>query len=170
MTEEWKPVLEYEGKYDVSNVGNVRSWVASDKDSRPLLLRHRNMSGGYVGFTLCGKTKLAHVLTLEAFVSARPGHPRLVHACHNDGNVKNNSVSNLRWDTVSNNHADKLAHGTDHNGEKNPSVKLTKSQVTEIRERIKVAKWGDVSKIAAMYGVDQTTISDIKTGRSWVGA
>jgi hypothetical protein len=73
----------------------------------------------------------------------------------------------LEWGTVSENHADKLRHGTDSNGEKNPSALLNKSQVNEIRTRLLSYKRGDVNKLAAEFNVDQTTISDIKCGRSW---
>jgi hypothetical protein len=169
--EVWKEIVGFGGGYEVSNLGNVRSWLSpSGRGVRrkvPLLLKFREMLGGYVGVTLRGKTHLVHALVLEAFVGARPGHSRKIHACHNDGNPKNNYSENLRWATVSENHADKLLHGTDFRGERNPAVRLSQSQVNEIKECLKVAKWGDVSRLAAEYGVDQTTISDIKTGRSW---
>lgn len=165
--EVWRDIAGYEGCYEVSNMGNVRSWISANgrgKRATPIQLTLRKMKGGYLAASLRHKTYLVHTLVLEAFVSARPEG---MQACHGDGNPANNREGNLRWDTAKNNHADKLTHGTDFRGEKNPSVCLTQSQVNEIKERLKAAKWGDVSRIAREYGVDQTTISDIKTGRTW---
>jgi hypothetical protein len=49
-----------------------------------------------------------HILVLEAFRGPRPeGHA----ACHNDGDVGNNHLSNLRWDTYSANNLDIVRHG-----------------------------------------------------------
>lgn len=170
----WKQIVGYENCYDVSSFGNVRSWLPAGgtgrKRTKPILLTSHVMAGGYLAASLRGRSCLIHALVLEAFVGPRPGDPREIHACHFDGVTSNNHVDNLRWATVSENHADKLMHGTDFNGEKNPSVKLSRRQVDEIIERLRTFKHGDVTRLAKEFGVDQTTISDIKTGRTWAGA
>ena len=56
-----------------------------------------------------------HRLVLETFVGPCP---KGMVACHNNGNCQDNRLSNLRWDTISNNHLDKRKHGTDNRGEK----------------------------------------------------
>lgn len=53
-----------------------------------------------------------HRIVAEAFLGPPPFPAAEV--CHGDGNRHNNCASNLRWDTRSNNHRDKVKHGT-HN-------------------------------------------------------
>ena len=74
-------------------------------------------------------TQLVHRLVLETFVGPCPDG---MEACHNNGIRTDNRVTNLRWDTRSNNHKDKVVHGTSHRGESNPASKYTKELVEEI--------------------------------------
>jgi HNH endonuclease/NUMOD4 motif len=114
----WKPVVGYEGLYEVSDQGNVRSldrWGNGGGGSRRLSRGRRltpQKSGSYlkVGLTRngSGSTRSIHVLVLEAFVGQRPDSAL---ACHNDGDRRNNQLSNLRWDTQSNNMLDAVKHG-----------------------------------------------------------
>lgn len=109
----WRDIVGYEGSYEVSNCGLVRSWVSGNglgKRSSPVLLSLHGMTGGYVAATLRGKSCLVHRLVLEAFQGPCPVG---MEGCHKDGNSANNRLDNLRWDTPTNNHADKVAHGTD---------------------------------------------------------
>lgn len=76
-------------------------------------------------------TKLVHRLVLETFVGKCPDG---MEACHNNGVRTDNRLSNLRWDTRSNNFHDKIGHGTYQYGEQNPSAKLSKKTVLTIRE------------------------------------
>jgi len=175
--EQWAQIRGYEGLYDVSDSGNVRSWLSRRAGnshslaSTPTLMKLKREPSGYlrVGLRKGGEVKYesVHVLVLETFVGSRPGDPRNVHGAHNDGDPSNNALTNLEWKTVTANHADKKKHGTDFQGERNPAATLNKSQVIEIKRRLQAARWGDVSRLAKEFGVDQTTISDIKTGRSW---
>lgn len=119
--ERWLPIPGWEGYYEVSDHGNVRSV------DRIVQQGHRTM-------TIRGEAKAlvdngqgrkrvylhrgneltrpqVHRLVLEAFVGPCPPD---MEACHNDGNPANNHVSNLRWDTGSANMRDKRDHGTDH--------------------------------------------------------
>lgn len=168
--EVWKWIDGYENRYEVSNLGRVRSWcIANSKKSRaePLILKSQNVNA-YKAVNL-GKNnqQYIHILVAEAFIGKRPGAGSEIHCCHRDGDTSNNSASNLRWDTVAANHADKVAHGTNMEGEKHHAAKLTQSQVIEIREKLKTAKRGDQDRIAIEYGVGQTTISKIKRGVIW---
>lgn len=114
-TEVWKPVPKYEGSYEVSNLGRVRS--LDRINHRGWSLKGKMLKPGDMGryyqhsLTKDGKAVkyLTHRLVLEAFVGP-PGKNE--QGCHNDGNSKNNHLSNLRWDTSSANNRDKVAHGT----------------------------------------------------------
>lgn len=82
-----------------------------------------------------------------------------MEACHDDGNASNNRLENLRWDTPTNNHADKQRHGTQSQGEKHYRARLTTVQVIEIRLRFKN---GDNQKtIAKDFGIGRDHVSRI---------
>lgn len=106
MTERWLPVSGWEGLYEVSDRGRVRSI------RRSLILQPRpNTSGHFqVGFSVNDNEVMRqiHRLVLEAFVGPCP--PGL-ECCHNDGDRTNNRLENLRWDTRSANQLDAVVHG-----------------------------------------------------------
>jgi hypothetical protein len=90
---------------------------------------------GYKAVSLSkdGKQKnyTIHSLVLLTFLGDRPS-PKY-QAMHLDGDKKNNSLSNLKWGTVRENHLDKKNHGTFQEGEKHGMHKLNKEQVLLIR-------------------------------------
>lgn len=118
--EQWRPVCGFEGLYEVSDQGRVRSLDRSitDRRGRRQLIAGRikslpKLNTGYpvVHLAKDGRTitKAVHTVVLEAFVGPRPaGHV----CCHNDGDPSNNWLANLRWDTQSNNLLDAIKHGT----------------------------------------------------------
>lgn len=121
--ETWKPILNYEGYYEVSDHGRVRSVArvypftrdgATFMQFRPgRAMKTHVKKSGYVEVCLRAaalgrksKPRLVHALVLEAFVGPRPqAH---MQGCHGDGNKLNNHVSNLRWDTPLGNAADNI--------------------------------------------------------------
>ena len=120
MQEVWQPIKGYEGLYEVSDQGRVRSLNRTIKNSRGTYrlkgktLSPRKGSGGYCLVTLYDVSRRSHqrvhVLVLETFRGARPSPKH--DACHNDGNPANNALANLRWDTRKANHRDLVKHGT----------------------------------------------------------
>ena len=122
MSEKWLPAVGYEGLYEVSSIGRVRSLdkLVYCKDGRaPRMHRGRvrklyTHPRGHLIVTLCasdGSRKIAkvHRLVLEAFVGPNP--PGL-ECCHNNGDPSDNRVENLRWGTHRENMRDKIKHGT----------------------------------------------------------
>ena len=115
--EEWRPVVGWEGYYEVSDQGRVRSLnrtIVTSKGPRSYagrIIRAR-LSKGYpvVTMTRPGQRKSAkiHTLVLEAFVGSRPTGKS---ACHNNGIPTDNRVENLRWDTHTENMRDIVRHG-----------------------------------------------------------
>ena len=156
--EQWLDVVEFEGLYEVSNHGQVRSVktgklkkITTDKKTnRPFLNIWKKNKQSVIRI---------HKLVLEAFVGKKPDG---MECCHNDGNPFNNHISNLRWDTPKNNHADKVKHGTTNRGERCGTAKLTLEQVRAIRKDDRLQKI-----IAKEYEVQQSLISRIKNGVRW---
>lgn len=102
-SENWKDVAGYEGFYQVSNKGNVRS--VERRDSRGCRRRGRTLKPGHDGsgypmVNLCKngkqKTKKVHRLVAEAFL---PNPESLSHVNHMDEVKDNNGLSNLEWCT-----------------------------------------------------------------------
>lgn len=120
-SEQWKPVVGFEGYYEVSDQGRVRSVdrIVERSHGRRYLIKGRilatsiNQQTGRriirLSRTGMRKTTTIYPLVLEAFVGARPPG---ADACHNDGNPLNDRLDNLRWDTRSGNMRDTLQHGT----------------------------------------------------------
>lgn len=172
MEEIWKPILDYPG-YDVSNLGNVRSWkrygVQHGKlDDEPHLLTPAG--GGRPPHALHvmlsrnahSEARLVHRLVLTAFVGPCPPG---MEACHNDGNYRNNGLDNLRWDMHLSNEQDKIRHGHSGKGEQNSQAKLTPKQVLEIRERY--ANGESPNALAVAFHVWHSAITRIVTGQRW---
>lgn len=119
MSEQWRKIPGYEGAYEASNLGRVRSvdreiigrWGPHLRRGR--ILREFVDQDGYlrVAPSLHGKARSVgvHRLVLLAFVGPRPDGYVALHA---DGNPANNSPSNLSWGTYSDNTFDAVAHGT----------------------------------------------------------
>lgn len=180
MTEEWRAVPGYEGCYEVSDHGRVRSlsrrFLNSYNpprlhriDGRVLTTNHRRGGQGSAGYQSCTLSDAAgkrrdwsvHALVLLAFVGPRPEGQWVRHL---DGDEDNNHLSNLAYGTPSENEADKVAHGDTPFGTREPHAKLTDDAVREIRRLA-----GTVSQraLAAQFGVHQGVIWRVVNRRSW---
>ena len=124
--EQWKPVNWYEGIYEVSNHGRVRSVDRTGNYSSGQVRRYKGKvrrtplnQDGYPRVNLShqgkDKTRTVHSLVVEAFIGACPEG---MEVCHNDGDPTNNHIDNLRYGTPSDNTLDRVKHGRDHNAAK----------------------------------------------------
>lgn len=110
MTEEvWRPVLGWEGRYEVSSQGRVRSLVGR----RPRVLRPRPTRQGYPMVALyrdnVRRDVGIHLLVAEAFHGPRPEG---LCVCHANDVKHDNRPENLRFDTWSENQRDRVRNGT----------------------------------------------------------
>lgn len=126
-TERWLPVVGWEGFYEVSDRGRVRSVdrTVTYKDGRVRRYPSTVLAVGHHGIghehvLLCRSsdsraTRQVHLLVLAAF--GPPQHEG-TECLHTDGDPKNNSITNMRWGTRSENNNDRVRHGRDRNTNK----------------------------------------------------
>lgn len=126
-------------------------------------------SNGYLIIRLCERGKPAggtiglHSLICEAFHGPCPPGMECRH--FPDGCRSNNSSSNLRWGTRSENHHDMWQQGTKLYGELSPNTKLKEADVIAIRNARTQGE--TLSSLARKYGVGRTTIDRIVKGKTW---
>ena len=174
MTEIWKAIPGWEGSYEVSDVGRVRSLLRVTNTRKGLqtfqgkILAPSTTKNGYRMVSLTAPSRreyhYVHALVLLAFIGPRPAG---MEVCHNDGSRDNNNLRNLRYDTRRNNALDRHKHGTlpKHEaprGSANKQSKLKESDILKIREMP-----GTLKQIGEAFGVSLHTIHLIKIGKTW---
>ncbi|MGI9486787.1 MAG: NUMOD4 motif-containing HNH endonuclease [Geminicoccaceae bacterium] len=174
--EKWRPMVGFEGVYDVSDQGRMRSLSREESASNQfgpytrkrkgrILAPHTNQRTGITLVQLCHNgnpfTRTVSRLVMAAFVG---GCPEGKEVAHNNGKPWDNRLNNLRYATPEENAADRLLHGTDCRGEKNGNSKLTWGDVYTIR-----ALHGHVPsrRVASMYAVTKTLILKIWRRDAW---
>lgn len=113
---EWRPIPEWEGFYEVSNDGRVRSLARLNRRGIAVPSRIRRLSiakaGGYPTVSLCldgaKYQRTVHRLVMLAFVGECPRGLEVLHA---DGDPTNNRPSNLSYGTHAENIRDTVRHG-----------------------------------------------------------
>jgi hypothetical protein len=153
----WRPVSGYEGLYEVSNDGLVRSKTKRQLKGTPDIK-------GYICVVLSKHAKLSGVKVHRLVASAFLGPSKNKQVNHKDANKANNCVENLEWVTGKENiiHAKKL--GLFASGERNGMAKLSKAKVLAIRNYPHPISQ---SKLGKLFGVSQTVISAVLRGQSW---
>lgn len=166
MVEIWKAVVGFEGRYEVSDLGRVRSLdfrsahrLHKGKLRKLYLFEPKDCKTSYWTINLrkgdgSQNQKKVHRLVAAAFLGPEPEG---MCVCHNDGNGMNNRLNNLRYDTMAGNNEDKVKHGV-------AGWKLSASQVLAIRSLV-----GEFSgiELAEEFGVTTSHISNILTGKTW---
>lgn len=157
----WKRPDKYPD-YEVSDLGRVRSWKTFHKTQEvPFYLKP--IKDAYPKVKMAGENVGLHRLVLETFVGPCPEG---MEACHNNGDKQDYKLSNLRWDTRTNNALDKRRHGTLLKGETHGMSKLTDNKVRVIR-----SMYADAEKtqkqLAEFFGIDRTNVSSIIRKETW---
>ena len=165
MTELWQPVVGYEGLYEVSDQGRVRSLprfragrsyggrlLKPCMDSRGYLLARLSRNGHTTTVTV-------HKLVAAAFLGPCPKGQVVRHGVNG---VHDNSPANLSYGTQADNINDKRRDGTWQVADTAARRILTSDDVTTIYQSNRTS-----TELAAMFGVDQTTIRAIWRGKNW---
>lgn len=175
MNEEvWKDIPRFEGCYQVSNYGRIKSLARFDYSTRFLKERIKRPcydKDGYLIISLgCAKKNIKpktykiHQLVAKAFI---PNPNDLPEINHIDEDKTNNRADNLEWCTTKYNLT--YGHRLDcARGERNSKHKLTEKQVLEIR---RIYKKGDLeygqNALAKKYGVSHPSIASIVKNETW---
>lgn len=177
----WLPVIGWEGLYEVSDQGRVRSldhvvykrsrWGGTARQLyRGQVLIPGTNPRGYLIVSLCRdghqETRAIHRLVLEAFAGPCPPGKE---ACHGPrgklDNTWDGTDDHLRWDTHGSNCEDRTRDGHQPVGSQHPQAKLTEAIVRECRIRY-VA--GEVyESLAREFGVNSHTMWSALTGETW---
>ena len=173
MEEIWRPIVGFEGLYQVSNLGRVQS---ANRFARirgggkrlitPTPLKHWKSNSGYQMVQLSVENHVTkhyvHRLVAMAFV-ANPDQRLEVN--HINSNKEHNQDVNLEWVSRQGNEDHKVAAGRTHRGMANKQTKLTDQEVIEIRSLLRGGE--SQASIARKFGVAQATICRINTGATW---
>ena len=160
----WQPVADYEEFYHISNYGRVKSFYAK----KPIILKPALNEGGYLRVALHrdGEREnfYVHVLVAQAFMPNPDNKPEVNHRI---GWKLNCHVSNLEWATRAENqqHAFRTGLHVAKKGTENSQAKLKDEEIIlYIRNNP-----DNLSRkeLAAMFGVDEGTISRIQLGKIW---
>ena len=153
MNEIWKDVKDYEGLYQVSNLGRVKSLYTNS------ILKGCKHINGYLGVNLykngSKSTKKIHRLVAQAFI---PNPENKSQVNHIDENKTNNMVSNLEWMTAKEN----SNHGT-------RTERISKTQsIPIIATNLKTGEYTEFygsSECARQLGLHQSHITEVLKGR-----
>ena len=106
LDERWLPIKGYEGLYEISSLGRIKSFPVKHRTWERISSGYKK-TNGYIGVTLCknGKTQafFVHRLVADAFVP-NPNKESFTEVNHKDEDKSNNRANNLEWcDTLYNN-------------------------------------------------------------------
>ena len=158
MREEWKPVRNYEGLYEVSNMGRVKS-LNYNKTGKERILKGVDSGIGYLKVVLCtdGRVKqyLVHRLVAQAFLENPQNLPMINHK---DEVKSNNCVQNLEWCSASynNSYNDKS---------KKAGMKLSKPVFSVDRETGLIMWWQSANEAERCTGIKHGDITKCCQGK-----
>ncbi len=171
--EQWLPVVGYEGLYEVSSHGRVRSLdrITVRKNGRKLpchgkvLLPWTKNSYALVHLQADGvsRTRTVHSLVAEAFLGPCPNG---LIVRHGTGGSLDNSISNLSYGTYGeNNGPDRVRDGTTNRGERHPLAKLTTKTV--LYARAERSKGRSIASLARELDVGYKCLHKAVAGTGW---
>jgi hypothetical protein len=157
----WKDIKDYEGLYQVSNLGKVKSL----KFGKEKILKPGKSKKGYLAVVLCDntirKTFKVHRLIALTFIDNLHNKPQINHI---NGIKLDNRVDNLEWCTNGENGKHAFDNGLriPQKGENRYNSKLKEFQVINIKKDNRSHR-----VIAKDYNVDHSLIGLIKRGKCW---
>ena len=171
---EWRDVVGYEGLYQVSDGGHVRSLDRVVPHARNV---HRHIKGQYIRPSInragyfkvglsrdgCRDTQMVHRLVAKAFLCQAAVDSTEVN--HKSGNKLDNRVCNLEWVTPSQNMRHAFATGLNHKRESHAQVKMNAAKVRVLRRCLEMGM--TLRESAAVFGIREASACFIRQGRNW---
>ncbi len=170
VQEEWRQIIGFEGRYEISNYGRVKSLVIRLKCGWKIrkLSKHR----GYNLLTLKknGKSyrKSCSRMILESFIGT-PRNP-IMQAAHLNNIPLDNRLKNLKWCTPQENSDHKKIFGTELKGSRNGMSTINEDTAIKIYKdslKINLNKRGSAAVLAKKYNVTRSIIFHIAKKRRW---
>lgn len=171
----WKEIPGFNGWYEASNLGRIRSYRSkckSDKRiNKPKIIKGNKHPLGYIRVKLKNNSSrtgyLIHRLVAETFIPNPQKKPQINHK---NGIKDDNRVSNLEWVTPQENVDHAIDNGfIDHSkqyGEKGNNAQLTKKQVLQIRS-VYDQGWATQTELSKAYNISQKHVSRIVNKQRW---
>lgn len=150
--EVWKDIEGYEGYYQVSNLGRVKSF----KCNSPKILKNGKCTMGYYMVSLNNSSRRIHRLVAETFIQ-NPSNKKTVN--HKNGVKGDNHVDNLEWATQKENVIHSLRTGL-------KKTKLTEEDVLEIRRKYIPISYS-MGVLSKEYNVSKLSIFSIIHRNGW---
>jgi hypothetical protein len=166
---EWKDIKGFEGLYQISNEGQIRSLDRHVKGRNGLLKGSIKIQrkGLYPNITLFknGEPKICNVHRLVAlhFIDNPNNKPEVNHI---DGNRENNHYLNLEWCTRKENALHSTTVLKKNVGNSSGTAILNEEQVKEIKLLLGLTKM-KLQEIGDLFGVSNHVIHKIKRGKNW---
>ena len=167
----WKDIKGYEGLYQVSNIGRIKSLerTLTRKNGIKMPIKERVLKpkterNGYLRVNLCngsgeGKLFLVHRLVCEAFHGNPKNKPCVNHI---DENRANNAASNLEWCTYEENNK----YGTRPAKVAKANVKNKSKPIGQYTTNGKLIKvWQSAREVERQLGFDPSPISKVALGK-----
>lgn len=157
--EEWEWIPNYEGLYQVSTFGRVKSFCRG----KTKILKPRLNHKGYLDIELRGNgsRKVFRVSRLVASVFVA-NSSNLPEVNHDDGRKFNNHINNLSWTTRAENMKHAVQTGLVASGASNYQAKFTAEQVVYIRENPDKLS---IKELAEKFSCNERKVSQIQLGR-----
>jgi len=175
MEEIWKEIKGYEGQYEISSHGNVRSLdrvITGYSQGRSCFIKGRVKkqydTNGYLGLSLCkdgfNRSFRTHRVVAEAFIPNPENKPEVNHK---DGVKTNNRVENLEWNTHSENikHAHNTGLKRNALGENHFRSTASNKLVVELKEALNEDKY-TVDYLVKKFKVSTHLISKVKNNKT----
>ena len=158
MKEEWKDIEGFEGYYQVSNMGNVKS-LNYNKTGKEKIMKTWDSGQGYQKVQLCkdgkSKTYTVHRLVATAFLE-NPDNLPVIN--HKDENPKNNNVDNLEWCSV--------LYNNTYNGKIERIAEKNKKPIYSINKVSGlIMYWNSIKEASRVLGIAPQSISNCLKGR-----
>jgi len=164
LVEEFRDIPGYEGLYQVSNLGNVKS-LGNDRTRKEKILKPIE-TAGYFRVSLSNRERitilLIHRIVAITFIP-NPYNKRCVN--HIDCDRSNNALSNLEWVTYQENENHKKSLGRQATGQRHGMSKLKDEDVLYIKSNYIRGK--NCNLLAEMFGVEKSRITKIASGTNW---